>query len=98
MKRLINISVAYALPERQHVIELQVPEDTTLLAAVQLSGMVKYFPELDFNTTPMGIFGQPVERQNRATTPLKTNDRIEIYRPLINLPEQARLKRAKTTN
>ena len=98
MKQFINISVAYALPERQPVIELQVPEGTTLLAAVKLSGIAEYFPELDFNTVPMGIFGQPIANQNKATTRLKSNDRIELYRPLINLPEYARLKRAKTTS
>jgi putative ubiquitin-RnfH superfamily antitoxin RatB of RatAB toxin-antitoxin module len=86
----INIQVACATEVKQKVISLQVPEGTRLAEAVALSGIADEFPELDMSTSRMGIYGQ-VESPHRI---LAHSDRVEIYRPLLTNPRQARLNRA----
>jgi putative ubiquitin-RnfH superfamily antitoxin RatB of RatAB toxin-antitoxin module len=88
--RYINIQVACATEIKQKVISLQVPEGTGLAAAVALSGIADEFPELDMSTSSMGIYGR-VESPHRI---LADQDRVEIYRPLLTNPRQARLNRA----
>ena len=86
----INIEVACATAVKQKVISLQVPEGTRLAEAIALSGIAGEFPQLDMSITKMGIFGR-VEPQDRV---LAEGDRVEIYRPLLINPRQARLNRA----
>ena len=94
---LIPVEVVYALPERQRLIELQVPPGTTALEAARRSGIAQEFPAIDFATAQMGIFAKPLDGK---TLPLpqdyrvKPRDRIEIYRPLMIDPKAARLARA----
>ena len=90
----IDIEVACATEQKNRVIRLQVPEGTRLAEAVALSGMADEFPELDMSTSKMGIFGQ-VESPGRI---LVGGDRVEIYRPLLINPRQARLNRAAAAN
>jgi putative ubiquitin-RnfH superfamily antitoxin RatB of RatAB toxin-antitoxin module len=91
---MITIEVAYARPDRQVILSLQVPEDTTIETAIKLSGISKYFPEIDLQTIKVGIFSKPVSSSEK----LNAGDRVEIYRPLIIDPKQARLLRAKRKN
>lgn len=93
----ISVEVAYALPEHQRIIELQVPKGTTALAAVKQSGITEIFPEIDLATAKMGIFGQALGSKGLPspdTYPLQPRDRIEIYRPLIADPKEVRKLRA----
>lgn len=90
---MISIEVVYALPERQRLIELQVEDDCTVLAAAQRSGIAQEFVEIDWNNAVLGIFGKVVE--NPAQTKLRNGDRIEIYRPLIADPKELRRQRAE---
>ena len=90
---MLNVEVAYARPERQKIVSVQVPEGTTMVEAVRLSGIVQLFPEIDPETIDMGIFGKVVK--NPASQALRDGDRIELYRPLLIDPKQARLNRAK---
>jgi putative ubiquitin-RnfH superfamily antitoxin RatB of RatAB toxin-antitoxin module len=94
---LIDVEVAYALPQRQRIIGLQVPEGCTAFEAVQRSGITLEFPDIDPETADMGIFSKsmdgkvlPLPKEYR----LKARDRIEIYRPLIADPKAARQARA----
>ncbi|WP_369601272.1 RnfH family protein [Hahella sp. SMD15-11] len=89
----IRVEVAYALPEKQKVISLQVPAGTTAYEAVVRSGIREYFPEIDPSTAKMGIFGKAIS--NPDTHVLRDGDRVEIYRPLKVDPKQARMNRAK---
>lgn len=87
---LIKIEVACATAVKQKVISLQVPEGTELAEAVALSGIADEFPDLNVGSSKMGIYGQ-VEPPDRV---LADGDRVEIYRPLLISPRQARLNRA----
>lgn len=83
-KESIRVEVVYATPERQQLIELEVPAGTTAGEAVRMSGLQEKYPELD--TGNIGVFGEHVA-PNR---PLQPGDRVEIYRPLIADPKDVR--------
>lgn len=87
----ILIEVAYALPDRQTLIALKVPSNTTLQQAILLSGICQQHPEIDLDNTVVGIFSTIASLQ----TALKAGDRVEIYRPLQIDPKQARRQRAR---
>lgn len=97
-QQTILVEVAYALPERQKIIELTVPVGTTALQAVQQSGIVEAFPAIDLATAKMGIFSQVLGNRglpSAAEYALQSRDRVEIYRPLIIDPKEARRRRAE---
>lgn len=85
----IKVEVAYALPEQQVILEVMVAEGTTAEQAVELSGMLKQFPEIDLSVNKVGIFG----KLGKKTAELKAGSRVEIYRPLIADPKEVRRKR-----
>jgi len=86
------IEVAYALPERQRVVELPWRPDMTAGGAVTESGLAEEFPELAGRTLLLGIFGRRVP----ASEPLRAGDRVEIYRPLKFDPREARRQAAQS--
>ncbi|MHA7815328.1 MAG: RnfH family protein [Pseudohaliea sp.] len=89
---LIPVEVAYALPERQLIVPLEVTAGTTALEAAQQSGIEQEFPGLVIDAgTSLGIFGQAVPPQQA----LNPGDRVEIYRPLKADPKAARKARAE---
>ena len=90
-KTLLRIEVAYALREEQVLLVLEMPEGTTARQAVERSGILQRFPEIDLARADLGIFGRVVS----ANTPLGNGDRVEIYRPLVADAKQARQARAR---
>jgi len=89
---LIQIEVAYALPHQQKIISLSVPAQTTLYQAVVLSNITAYFPQLNLETATLGVFSK-LEKSPK-TRIVQAGDRIEIYRPLLVDPKEARKARA----
>ena len=92
MTSTILVEVAYATPENQKIIELEVEQGTSVHETARQSGIEKIFPEIDFETVHMGIFGKVVK--NPKAEAIREGDRVEIYRPLLIDPKQARLNRA----
>ncbi|MDF0749532.1 RnfH family protein [Marinobacter sp. 71-i] len=90
---MIRVEVAFARPDRQEIISLDVDEGTTAVEAVKRSGIAAVFPEVDPENDDMGIFGKVIK--NPSDHELRDGDRVEIYRPLKIDPKQARLNRAK---
>ncbi|MCK0163246.1 RnfH family protein [Marinobacter sp. S6332] len=88
-----QVEVAYARPDKQEILKVQVPEGTSAIEAVKLSGIVAIFPEIDADSIDMGIFGKVIKKP--AEHELRDGDRVELYRPLKIDPKQARLNRAK---
>ena len=94
----IQVEVAYALPHQQLIITVEVPEGCTALEAVEQSGISERFDMIDIHKDPMGIFSQPLNGKVLPTPSeyiVQPKDRVEIYRPLLVDPKQARLRRAK---
>lgn len=87
----ITVEVVCALPERQELLILDVPEGTTALQAIRLSKILKQFPEVELDSARVGVFGKLCE-PGRV---LEAGDRVEIYRPLKIDPKEGRRQRAK---
>lgn len=90
-KTKINVEVAYADINFQHVVALELEEGVSIGQAIEHSGILLLFPEINLATQKIGIFSQ----QKKLTDQVKEGDRIEIYRSLIIDPKEARKKRAK---
>lgn len=88
---LMDVEVAYALPDKQTLLRLKVPQGTTAQQAVERSRLLERYPDLDLAGSKLGIFAKvvPPERE------LREGDRVEIYRPLIADPKAVRQKRAE---
>ena len=96
-RMLIKVEVAYALPQKQRIVALQVPAGTTALDAVLRSGIAQEFPEIDPDSAPMGIFAKALDGKSLPLPQdyqLAARDRVEIYRPLLIDPKEARQARA----
>ena len=91
-KEMIEVEVAYALPDKQKLYVLLVEKGTSALAAAKSSPVCKDFEGLDLDSVKMGVFGQAVKAPDSHI--LKAGDRVEIYRPLIADPKEVRRKRA----
>jgi len=90
-KTTIRVEVAYALPHKQVLLELHVPEGTTALEAAQQSGVAGQFDGVDLDNGTLGIFGQVVA----PAQVLRDGDRVEVYRALIADPKEVRKARAE---
>lgn len=86
----IEIEVVFALLQVQTMVALKVPPGTTVRQAIIQSDIAAKYPEIDPDLAIAGIFGRRV----RGSTLLHAHDRVEIYRPLIADPKQARRRRA----
>ncbi|HSG35489.1 MAG TPA: RnfH family protein [Sphingomonadaceae bacterium] len=86
----IHVEVAYALRERQALVAVEIEEGATIEEAIQHSGILKTFPEIDLMRAKVGIFGRPVALDER----MREGDRVEIYRPLIADPKEVRRRKA----
>ncbi len=91
---LVCVEVVYATTQQQTVIPLQVPAGATLGEAIVLSGIGQRHPEIDLDTQAVGVFGE-LATLGRV---LRCGERIEIYRPLLADPKQARRRRAASKN
>ena len=89
MADMIHIQVCYATPKEQALRDLAVATGTNLQQAVMQSGILHDFPEIDLTINRVGIFG----KLKTLNASLKEHDRIEIYRPLIAEPKEARRRR-----
>ena len=83
---ILDVEVAYALPEKQLIVPLQVPLGTTVLEAVLLSRIADEFKDLDPQQCKIGIFGQVVD----PGLALRDGQRVELYRPLRADPREVR--------
>ena len=87
----MKVEVAYARPDVQVILEVDVAEGATAEEAIRASGILDRFPEIDLTQQKVGIFGK-VAPLSKA---LSEWDRVEIYRALIADPKAARRKRAQ---
>jgi putative ubiquitin-RnfH superfamily antitoxin RatB of RatAB toxin-antitoxin module len=90
-KKRLRVEVAYALPNKQRLIALQVEGGTTVRQAIERSGIRAGFPDIRLIRGYIGIFGKPVE----LDALLRDGDRVEIYRSLMADPKETRRRRVK---
>jgi uncharacterized protein len=87
---VLRVEVAYARADEQLILPLEVPPGTRLEEAVQRSGILQRYREIDLERNKVGIFGKLA----KLDTVLREGDRVEIYRPLIADPKEVRKQRA----
>ena len=88
---MLEIEVVYALSHRQFLCRLKLPSGSTVREAIVQSEVLSKFPEIDLESVKVGIFSRPVG----LDVLLRSRDRVEIYRPLILSPTDARRLRAE---
>ena len=91
MEGSISIEVVHARPERQVLLQLDVPVGTTVSEAIERSGIRESFPDLEVEEGGVGVFSAKVPLNHV----LREGDRVEIYRPLIADPKESRRRRAE---
>ena len=87
---IISIEVVYALAERQEIKPVRLPSGSTVRDAIEASGLLQIYPEIDLSKNKLGIFAKLA----KPDTTLRDRDRVEIYRPLIADPKEVRKLRA----
>lgn len=85
-----QVEVAYARPDRQRVLRVEVDAGTRLDETIRRSGILSEFPEIDLNASRIGVFGKLRAPSDTA----RPGDRVEIYRPLLADPKESRRRRA----
>lgn len=87
---MAKVEVVYATPERQTLYDLPLEAGATVRDAIERSGVLAAFPEIDLDRNRVGING----RLATLATLLHDDDRVEILRPLRADPKEARRARA----
>ena len=88
----VAIEVVFAVPEKQEVIQIEVPSGTLIRDAVSLSCIELLFPNDDLSMLSVGVWN---EVKSQAYV-VQSGDRVEVYRSLINNAKDARRRRAET--
>lgn len=87
---MLQVDVVYALPAKQEIVKVKLPAGSTLKQAVEASGLLARYPEIDLAKNKFGIFA----KLSKLDSALRDRDRVEIYRPLIADPKEVRKQRA----
>ncbi|MDP3638644.1 MAG: RnfH family protein [Azonexus sp.] len=90
MAEMVNIEVCYALPEKQELVRVRLAQGATLVQALDASGLLQKYPEIDLKKNKFGVFA----KLSKPDSILRDRDRVEIYRPLIADPKEVRKQRA----
>ena len=84
------VEVAYSPRAREiDCVRLSVEEGTSVLQALRLSRLLERHPEIDLGTARVGVWGRVVA----LAQGLRDGDRVEVYRPLVVDPKEARRQR-----
>lgn len=86
----VGITVCYASDRHEWLRALEVEAGTTLGEAIERSGVLQDFPDINLTTQPVGIYA----KKKTLDTVVRERDRIEIYRPLVADPKDSRRRRA----
>jgi putative ubiquitin-RnfH superfamily antitoxin RatB of RatAB toxin-antitoxin module len=90
MENLLEVEVVYAKADRQSLVAVSLESGATVEQAIKASGILEQFAEIDLASHSVGIFGKVC----RLSDTVNSGDRVEIYRPLLQNPMDARRKRA----
>lgn len=82
----MKVGIAYATPARQVWLTIELPDGATVQDAIDKSGILAQFPEIDLTTQKVGIFG----KATTLDTVLEDGARVEIYRPITADPKTVR--------
>jgi putative ubiquitin-RnfH superfamily antitoxin RatB of RatAB toxin-antitoxin module len=86
----ISVQVCYATPEWEFLEDLRLPGGATIEQALHASSLAARLPGFDPAGAVVGIYG----KKKTLDAPLRERDRVEVYRPLLADPKEARRRRA----
>lgn len=86
----VRVEIAYARPDEQTILTVEVPAGATLEQAILDSHILERFPEIQLPTAKVGVFG----KLSKLSAAVRPGDQVEIYRPLLADPKEVRKKRA----
>jgi putative ubiquitin-RnfH superfamily antitoxin RatB of RatAB toxin-antitoxin module len=86
----MRFEVAYGRMDEQVLLSVEAEAPLNVQQLIDRSGVLQRFPEIDLTKNKVGIFGKAAKLDAQLTD----GDRVEIYRPLIADPKEARKKRA----
>lgn len=90
MSALLHITLIFAsAPRTVHETSLKLLTGVTIAQALEQSGLLSHFPEIQDQDLALGIWGRKAHRH----TSLRDGDRVEIYRDLRVDPKVARRER-----
>lgn len=90
MAEMLSVEVCYALPTKQEIVRIKLSEGASLEQALEASGLLVKYPEIDIKKNKFGIWN----KLSKLDSVLRNQDRVEIYRPLIADPKEVRKQRA----
>jgi putative ubiquitin-RnfH superfamily antitoxin RatB of RatAB toxin-antitoxin module len=90
MPDFINVEVVYPLPMKQELFSIRLPAGATVRQAIEASGVIEKYPEIDLAKNKLGVYAKLV----KPDALLRDRDRVEVYRPLIADPKEVRKQRA----
>lgn len=79
----MQIGVAYADKFKRTWLTLDVPDGSTVREAIEHSGLLRQYPDIDLAIQRVGIFG----KLSKLDARVNDGDRVEIYRPITADPE-----------
>ncbi|MCR4299023.1 MAG: RnfH family protein [Gallionella sp.] len=86
----MRIGIAYASQQRQVWFDIEMQDGATIQDAIERSGILKQFAEIDLEKNKVGIYG----KVSKLDAVLTDGDRVEIYRPITcdpkTVPRKAR--------
>ena len=87
----MKVSVVYAGVSGQQVLSVELVDGATIEQAIVGSGLLALAPELQLDSMRVGIWN----RNAKLDTVVREGDRVEVYRPLVVDPKEARRIRAQ---
>ncbi|MBF2761047.1 MAG: RnfH family protein [Ectothiorhodospiraceae bacterium AqS1] len=89
----MRIEVVYAEADREALISFVASDGLSVGECVERSGLYRLFPEIVQARVGFAVFGCEVEIGDSVVD----GDRIEVLRPLVIDPKDARRRRAKSS-
>ena len=86
----VTVEVVYGEPQRQVIRTVALPPGSSVEDAIEASGIREDFPGLEVHPDRVGIWARKVALSEE----LQEGDRVEIYRPLLIDPKEARRAKA----
>lgn len=80
---MVNVGVAYSTLAKQVWLKIDLPDGSTVIDAIEESGVLDMFPEIDLENQKIGIYG----KMTKPDVKLKEGDRVEIYRAITADPK-----------
>jgi uncharacterized protein len=87
----IDVTIVYATPTKQVELPVKVADHANIAIAIKASSLLTDFPELVLEELSVGVNSSVLA----LDSPVSSGDRVEVYRPLLVDPKEARRKRAQ---